>query len=416
MPDDAQSLSRAKRAPDAGPCGSQSLRAARHAAPSAARHAAHICGQSRTGGSRSAGRIRRERRHGSANRSGIAWRLRSRSGRGRGLALQLLHARKKLGWKADGPLAAQANYFRGNDPRLWHASVPLSPLAREEQVLPGIDWVVYGHGGDVEYDLVVSPGSPVSGIRFRVDTTDRVRVDAAGDILVGGDPASGGSPAMRMHRAVAYQEVRGERMGVDAAYELARDGTLGFVVGAHDPQLPLVIDPCISITYDSFLGIATEYSTPNSVALDASGNLYVCGTALTATTAYGGAPPVPISQLGPVDGADKDIVVAKINPNVAGAMSVIYIAYIGGTGDDECGGIAVDSSNSAAIVGSTTSLDFPTAGNATQASLTGTQKLAIMKLDPTGSILQYSPISKERARRTAKPPWGSPWRCREMCT
>jgi hypothetical protein len=334
---------------------------------------------------------------------GIGWRLRAGSGRSQeqGLALSPLHVRKKLLWKADDVLAAQANYFRGNDPRRWHTGVPLSTRARAKQVLPGVDWVVYARGGSVEYDLVVSPGSPVSRIRFRVDTLDRLQVDAAGDILVGAlarastgasagdDPASSSSPVIRMHRPVAYQEIRGERVEVDAAYRLARDGTLGFTVGAHDPLLPLVIDPYISITYDSFLGINAEFSTGNSLALDASGNLYIGGTAQTGTVAYGGAPNVPTNPFGPL-GGDTDITITKINPNLAGAMSVIYISYIGGTGNDQCGGIVVDSSGSATIVGSTTSLDFPTASNATQTVLTGTQNLVISKLDPTGTILQYS--------------------------
>jgi hypothetical protein len=320
---------------------------------------------------------------------GIAWRLGSRAGHGRGLELRLLHTRSKLTWRAEDVLAARANYFRGNDPRHWHSGVPLSTRARAERALPGVDWVVYGRGGDIEYDMIVSPGRAVSRIRFRVETRERVRVDAAGDILVGADVAPGGAAAIRMHRPVAYQQVDGERVAVAAAYHLAHDGTLGFTVGAHDPRLALVIDPYISITYDSFLGIATEFSTANSVVLDAAGNLYVGGAAQSGTPAYGGTPSIATSQLGPL-GGDADITVTKINPNVAGAESVIYISYIGGTDDDRCGGIVVDSSGSAAIVGSTKSLDFPTAGNATQTTLTGTQNMVIARLDPTGSILQYS--------------------------
>jgi hypothetical protein len=61
---------------------------------------------------------------------GIAWRLGSRAGHGRGLELRLLHTRSNLKWRAEDVLPAHANYFRGNNPRRWHSGVPLSTRAR----------------------------------------------------------------------------------------------------------------------------------------------------------------------------------------------------------------------------------------------------------------------------------------------
>jgi hypothetical protein len=61
-----------------------------------------------------------------------------------------------------------------------------------------------------------------------------------------------------------------------------------------------------------------------------------------------------------------DSFVAKINPSLSGSASLVYSTYLGGSGNDDGFGIAVDSSVNANVAGSTASSNFPTTAGAYQ--------------------------------------------------
>ncbi len=67
--------------------------------------------------------------------------------------------------------------------------------------------------------------------------------------------------------------------------------------------------------------------------------------------------------------------------------SVIYSTYLGGSGDDQPNGIAVDSSGDLYVAGYTDSTDFPLA---TIGALPAGDHVFVAKLDPTGSNLLYA--------------------------
>ncbi len=67
-----------------------------------------------------------------------------------------------------------------------------------------------------------------------------------------------------------------------------------------------------------------------------------------------------------------------------------YSTYLGGTGQDLGGGVAVDSTGSAYVTGFAESIDFPTTSGAYQTSLRGCSDLFVTKFSPTGNSLIYS--------------------------
>ena len=74
-----------------------------------------------------------------------------------------------------------------------------------------------------------------------------------------------GLGVLRESAPVAYQDVDGQRVPVDVAYDLTTDAALGvyeygFRIGAYDPELPLVIDP--SIVYPGTLVAQEEAAAP----------------------------------------------------------------------------------------------------------------------------------------------------------
>ncbi len=68
---------------------------------------------------------------------------------------------------------------------------------------------------------------------------------------------------------------------------------------------------------------------------------------------------------------------------------LVYSTYLGGSGDDQGNGIAVDSSGSAYVTGQTVSTNFPTS-SPLQAVFGGGPDAFVAKLNPTGSALVYS--------------------------
>ncbi len=93
--------------------------------------------------------------------------------------------------------------------------------------------------------------------------------------------------------------------------------------------------------------------------------------------------------LGTTEGANNAFV-AKLNP---AGTALVYLTYLSGIGDSEGKGIAVDSSGSAYITGSTVAGTFPTTPGALQATPKGTPGTGagfVSKLKPDGSGLVYS--------------------------
>jgi len=69
--------------------------------------------------------------------------------------------------------------------------------------------------------------------------------------------------------------------------------------------------------------------------------------------------------------------------------TLTYSTLIGGSGSDQSNGIAVDSRGNAYLTGSTDSQDFPTV-NAVQPQIEGSTDAFVAKLNPSGSALVYS--------------------------
>jgi hypothetical protein len=86
------------------------------------------------------------------------------------------------------------------------------------------------------------------------------------------------------------------------------------------------------------------------LAVDSAGNAY-----LTGTTASNDFPLVYALQS--LYGGDTDASIAVLNP---AASALVYSTYLGGSGQEYAGGIAVDGAGNAYVTGSTKSADFPT--------------------------------------------------------
>ncbi len=142
-----------------------------------------------------------------------------------------------------------------------------------------------------------------------------------------------------------------------ALLEIKPDGTLSYFRAISSISAFVKIGPILAMTVDS------------------ADNCYVTG----------------IGIITPTPGAyqskkSSGMYVMKLDP----AANVLLATYLGGSGSDVPGGIALDPSGDIWVAGSTTSNDLPVSANALQSSFQGgTNDAFVAELNPTGTQLLY---------------------------
>ena len=258
-----------------------------------------------------------------------------------------------------------ANFLVGQDPQQWRTGLPTYQTILYSNLYPGIDLLYSGTNGRVKSEFRVAAGARPNDIRvkYSVDLSidDRGHLHAA--------DLTEDAPEI-------FQDTPSGRISVTGRYRLLDTRTMGFEVDAYDLSLPLVIDPAIS--YSTYMG-GSGLGAVTSVALDSAGDLYAAGW-----TEALNFPIVLAAQAANAGGVDAFIV--KLNST---GTALLYATYIGGSGDDRAAAIAVDSSGSAYVTGSTASSNFPLV-SPLRATLGGSKTAFVLKLNATGNQLLYS--------------------------
>lgn len=275
----------------------------------------------------------------------------------------------------DNPLAqagqlleARSNYLLGNDPGGWHTDIANHADVVYRGVYEGVDLRYYGTQRQLEYDFIVAPGADATQIRLRFEGVESASIDASGNLVLRLD---GDGSLITFKAPVSFQQGALGREAVASRYEIAADGSIGFVLGDYDRSRELVIDPVLS--YASYFGTAGSESGLG-VAVDATGAVYVTGRTTNALgTNVGG-------------GGGGDVYVAKFSADLS---TLIYSTRIGGNDDDYGNAIAVDSTGAVSVTGHTHSGNFPTV-SAFQGTRSGSEDAFVFRLNAAGSALTFS--------------------------
>jgi hypothetical protein len=330
---------------------------------------------------------------------------------------------KFVGANANPHVAGEArqqgtvNYFVGT-PEQWRTKIPVYSRVRYSNLYRGIDLVFYGNNRELEYDLVVSPGADPGQIKLAVAGAEEVRIDDAGNLVL---KTSQGEVVQQKPKI--YQRKGTALTAVAGDYVITGKNEIGFTLGTYDRKAEVVIDPVLR--YASYLtGGGDEGDGGTGIAVDSSNRVIVAGWTCSLTFPGENGPPVPMcvsafvtkldftgstmiftafipgsvffdnvplaldaadniyiagSTSGNTFGEDTfkptagafqekfggktDAWVAKLNSN---GTRLIYATFLGGSGDDRTGGIAVDSSGNAYVTGTTTSKNFPVASGVFQ--------------------------------------------------
>lgn len=296
---------------------------------------------------------------------------------------------------------------------------------RYENVWRGIDVIYYGTGHDLEYDFVLQPGADPRKIRMSFNGIDSLRVDSAGNLLVG-------TPARDIvqHKPRIYQRSGNGVIEVAGQYRIGPGQLVSLNIGKYDRAKELVIDPVLA--YKNASVDATANNIYDTVA-DAAGNVYVTGQ--TYGLGQGGVTSFFLIKLDPsgnrvgsafegggtggntwgnalaLDGAGNIYIagqtaatglISTCTPgcgfqstlgNTAGmafdgfliafsaAISPTYITYIGGSGTDVANSVAALGPTAVYVAGTTSSSNFPISSG--MPALRGTQNAFLVKVDTT---------------------------------
>jgi hypothetical protein len=248
------------------------------------------------------------------------------------------------------------------------------------------------------------------------DQGEAIAVDGMGDIYVAGATASADFPTngttsafgggfdsfiAKLNTAstnLIYSTYLGGS-GNDYAFGLAVDSSGHAIIGGVTSSFDFPVTNAFQTnlaggSYDGFVaklssgGEARLFSTYlggygddeiYKLSSDNFGNIYLTG--LTTSTNF------PISSaLYSTNNGSEDAFVAKLDST---GTNLVYSTYIGGVFNDEAWSIAVDTNGSAYVVGLTSSTNFPTV-NAYQSSQGGFNDAFVLKLNPSGTALDFS--------------------------
>ncbi len=361
-----------------------------------------------------------------------------------GVRLSFTGADKGLEVSARSPLETKVNYFTGKDSKKWRSDVPVYGYIIYKGVYKNIDIKFYGNNSKIEHDVIVKAGGDPDEVVFTYDGVKSIDVTDKGEL----DVALAGGRILEK-KPFIYQEIDGVKVPVKGSYRIigkARKGraSYGFTVASYDHTKALVIDPVLD--YSTYLGgSASDFA--RDIVLDASGASYItgwtmsadfpvltpaqgvfrgglltgdafitkinpAGTAVVYSTYLGGSGdedsvtiavdatgaayitgdtgsfnfPVVNAFQGAFGGGLKDAFVAKLSP---AGNALVFSTYLGGIGDDNGKGLALDSSNAIYLTGWTASPNFPLV-RPIQGVLAGLKDAYVVKMAPTGRALNYS--------------------------
>ncbi len=320
----------------------------------------------------------------------------------RSIALKETIVGAKIGGIAgEQPSVTKVSYFKGNDKSKWQTNIPTFNTVNLGEVCEGIGLSLKAYGDNVEKLFCVKPGASPAFIKVQIDGGTSLRVNQEGQLEA--DTELG---PVKFTRPIAYQEIEGKRVEVAAEYSIhgawEQGGrgefetqnskpetgnsklTYGFIVASYDKTKDLIIDPLLASTY---LG-GTRGEEGSSLAIDASGNVYVTGC--TSSSNF----PTTIGVYdASYNGGESDVFISKLN---SGLTSLLASTYLGGTGwDDGCSlSLNYSAPYEVYVTGFTASKNFPTTIGAYDTSYNGggfyVGDIFVSKLNDTLTSLEAS--------------------------
>lgn len=160
------------------------------------------------------------------------------------VSLQLVGSNRDAQPEGLDQLPGRSNYYIGANARNWKSGIPQYAAVSFKSVYPGIDLLYYGKDGQLEYDLVLSPGADPSAIKFRISGADSVALNKSGNLAVHIPQG-----IVELRKPVIYQkEDDGSRRPVSPGNFVVRGNEVTLRIGDYEKEKQLIVDPVLSFS------------------------------------------------------------------------------------------------------------------------------------------------------------------------
>ncbi len=197
-----------------------------------------------------------------------------------------------------------------------------------------------------------------------VDHGSAITLDSAGNVYVKGSTFSTDFPTVKAYQSQCGNDCR-SRKG---------DFFLAKLSPAGD-----------SLLYATYLGGSDAAASYDGLEANDAGHVYLTG--YTRSTDF---PTSAGAQQPNFAGGYWDGIVAGFDTTQAGAASLLYASYLGGSGDEIINGLTLDAEGNLYVGGYTDSTDLPITPGAFQPSIIRSQDNFVIKLRPDGSDPIYA--------------------------
>lgn len=234
-----------------------------------------------------------------------------------------------------------------------------------------IDASFYESEGQVKYDFIVLPGADPKQVSFKLNGGKDIKVNEAGELEF--TTAFG---VLQKGQPYTYQEIKGKKIPIDAKYQINGD-IISFEIGSYNKDFPLIIDP-IALKWSTYLGGAITDVATDIFVDEVNDLIYIIGeTNMQGFPATTGIPTIPSSGYPSfVTCLSRDGTTLIWSTMIEDVH--LYGITVGDSGDIFIGGVSgVSGLPSGTVAGY-------------NPVLSGSTDFAIIRLDPTGSILRYS--------------------------
>lgn len=279
-----------------------------------------------------------------------------------------------------GRLKTYYNYFVGNDPTRWASKAYAYAGVLYSNFFNGIDLKVYSLGGNLKYDYVVAPNADPSQIQVQYDGAEQLYINN-GDLYI-----KTALSEMIEKKPFAFQLINGKKTTVECEYELIGN-RLSF-------RFPKGFDSCYELTIDPLLIFSTySGSTADNWGSTATpgenGSLYSAGVT---NQGSGGKFPTTPGAFQITYGGLYDIAILKYDSI---GKQLLYASYLGGSQSESPHSLVMNSNQELIILGTTSSLDFPTTVNAIDRSYNGGTIVSHVVTYTNGSDMFVARISED---------------------
>ena len=267
--------------------------------------------------------------------------------RHQGIHMNLVNASSPSSTLPGSPSSTKYNYFTGNI-RANHAK-DLSAYQEllMKDVYPSTDWKIRMTELGLKYDFIIRPGAGTNQIKMNFSGASGLEIrnntlyirTVFGEIIE--------------QAPVAWQDGPNGRETVECSFKLIDNETVGFELGAYNPDYSLTIDP--DLVFASYSG-SFDDNWGFTATFDNAENAYsggiVFGTQFSTTAGV-------YQEL--FGGGQIDIGIIKYNPSGTDAL---YVTYLGGSGVEFPHSMIVNEYDELIVFGTTGSENFPVTSGA----------------------------------------------------